>query len=91
MKYRIIRKKLKNDLLINLWIKSENDWNKALANIEKKYPEGTDINNYDQLDYGGYIIGCNMIRFDWANVLKRSKKLGFGYKYINIYHNEQIK
>ena len=76
MKYRIIRKKLKNDLLINLWIKSENDWNKALANIEKKYPEGTDINNYDQLDYGGYIIVCNMIRFDWANVLKEVKNLG---------------
>ena len=91
MKYRIIRKKLKNDLLINLWIKSENDWNEALANIEKKYPEGTDINNYDQLDYSAYVVGCNMIRFDWANVLKRAKKLGFCYKYINRYHNEQIK
>lgn len=91
MKYRIIRKKLKNDLLINLWIKSETDWNAALTNIEKKYPEDTDINNYDQLDYAAYIIGCNMIRFDWANVLKRAKKLGFGYKYINRYHNEQIK
>ena len=91
MQYRIIRKKLKNDLLINLWIKSENDWNEALTNIEKKYPKYTDINNYNQLDYAAYVIGCNMIRFDWANVLKRSKKLGFGYKYINRYHNEQIK
>ena len=91
MKYRIIRKKLKNDLLINLWIKSETDWNAALTNIEKKYHEGTDINNYDQLDYAAYVVGCNMIRFDWTNVLKRSKKLGFGYKYINRYHNEQIK
>ena len=91
MKYRIIRKKLKNDLLINLWIKSETDWNAALANIEKKYLEDTDINNYDKLDYAAYIIGCNMIRFDWANVLKRAKKLGFGYKCINRYHNEQIK
>ena len=91
MKYRIIRKKLKNDLLINLWIKSENDWNEALTNIEKKYPEGTDINNYNQLDYTAYVIGCNMIRFDWTNTLKRAKKLGFGYKYINRYHNDQIK
>ena len=91
MKYRIIRKKLKNDLLINLWIKSETDWNVALTNIEKKYPEGTDINNYDKLDYAAYVVGCNMIRFDWTNVLKRSKKLGFGYKYINRYRNEQIK
>ena len=91
MKYRIIRKKLKNDLLINLWIKSETDWNVALTNIEKKYPECTDINNYDQLDYAAYVVGCNMIRFDWTNVLKRSKKLGFGYKCINRYHNEQIK
>ena len=90
MKYRIIRKKLKNDAWLNLWIKSEKDWNAVLINIEKKYSESTDVNDYDQLDYASYVIACDMMRFDWTNVLKRGKKLGFGYKYINRYFNEQI-
>ena len=45
MKYRIIRKKLKNDLLINLWIKSETDWNVALTNIEKNPENAVKITN----------------------------------------------
>lgn len=90
MKFRIIRKKIKKHHICDMWLKCSDDWSKALDHINTKYLEGTDINDYEQIDQDIYIIGCNMLRFDWANYLKEGEKIGFGYRIMNKYANEKL-
>ena len=85
MKFRIIRKKLKKDALLNLWIKSFKDWEIVLNNIRSKY---LIIYNIDNIDSSSYTVGCDMIKFDYRNILKRGEQLGFRHKIINKYLNE---
>jgi len=85
MKFRIVRKKLKKDVLLNLWVKSLKDWEIALGNITDKYPDV--ICAYNQMDSCSYNVGYDMMEFDWQNILKRGEQLGFGNKIIYKYFN----
>lgn len=89
MKWRIKRKKIKKHHICDMWLKCDDDWNKALRNIEAKYPEGTDINDFEKTDGDIYILGCEMMRFDWLCYLDEGEKIGFGYKDMNHYANER--
>ncbi len=73
-----------------MWLRSMDDWHNALDNIEKKYPKNTDVNDYDKIDQDIYIIGCDMLRFDWSNYLDEGEKIGFGYKDMNHYACEKM-
>ena len=90
MKFRIIRKKIKKHHIIDMWLRSMDDWHNALDKISAKYPKDTDINDYDKIDQDIYIVGCDMLRFDWSNYLKAGEKIGFGYRIINKYANEKF-
>ena len=90
MKYRIIRKKIKKHHICDMWLKCEDDWHNALNNIEKKYGHD-DPNKFDKIDSDLYCIGCDMLRFDWANYLNEGEKIGFGYRIMNKYANEKLK
>lgn len=83
MKFRIVRKKLKKDILFNLWVKSLKDWEIVLGNITDKYPDV--MCAYNQMDSCSYNVGYDMMEFDWQNILKRGEKLGFGSKVISKY------
>ena len=89
MKWRIKRKKIKKHHICDMWLKCEDDWSKALDKISAKYPEDTDINNYNKMDQDIYGIGCDMMRFDWANYLDEGEKIGFGYSDMNHYACEK--
>ena len=89
MKWRIKRKKIKKHYIIDMWLNSMDEWHNALFNIEAKYPKDTDVNDYNKMDSDLYIIGCDMLRFDWNNVLNEGKKIGFGYRDLNHYTNER--
>ena len=71
-----------------MWLKCSEDWHIALCNIEAKYPEGIDPNDYDKTDGEVYIIGCEMLRYDWNQYLIEGEKIGFGYRDMNHYANE---
>lgn len=88
MKWRIKRKKIKKHHICDMWLKCSDDWHTALCNIEAKYPEGTDPNDYEKTDGEVYITGCEMLRFDWCEYLKCGEQIGFGYKDMNHYANE---
>lgn len=91
MKWRIKRKKIKKHHICDMWLKCEDDWHKALSKIEAKYPKGTDINNYEKTDGDIYILGCEMMRFDWCNYLLEGEKIGFGFWDMNHYACEKWK
>lgn len=88
MKWRIKRKKIKKYHICDMWLKCSDDWHAALCNIEAKYPKVTDPNDYDKIDSDIFIIGCDMLRYDWNQYLNEGKKIGFGYKDMNHYANE---
>lgn len=85
MKFRIVRKKLKKDALLNLWIKSLKDWEIVLNNIRRKY---LIVPKNDNIDSSSYTVGCDMVKFNYQNILKRGEQLGFRHKVINKYFNE---
>lgn len=88
MKFRIIIKKLKKDVLLNLWIKSLKDWEIAIDDISHRYtyPGGVYMKYY--MDSSSYAVSCSMLRFDWQKILKRGEQLGFRHKIIKKYFNE---
>lgn len=89
MKWRIKRKKIKKHHICDMWLKCEDDWHIALRNIEAKYPKDTDINDFEKTDGDIYILGCEMMRFDWNCYLDEGEKIGFGYRDMNHYANER--
>lgn len=76
MKYRIAKKKLKKDALLNLWIKSDLEWADAFMAAEKRGDETS------------MIVIADMSRYDWLKILDRGERLGFGYRTINKYFCE---
>jgi len=88
MKFRIIRKKLKKDALLNLWIKSFKDWEIVLDDISHRYPYPGGVYMKYRMDSSSFSVSCSMLRFDWENILKRGEQLGFRHKIINKYFNE---
>ena len=71
-----------------MWLKSSNDWHKAITNIQNKYGHD-DANKYDHIDFCQVVIACNMLRYDWIQYLNEGKKIGFGYRVMNKYANEK--
>ena len=87
MKWRIKRKKIKKHHILDMWLRSMDDWHNALNNIEKKYGHD-DPNKFDKMDSDLYGIGCDMLRYDWNQYLIEGEKIGYGYKDMNHYANE---
>lgn len=75
MKYRIIRKKLKRCKLLELWLKSSNEWSRVFQNTS----DGC-IKN----------IAADFLRYDWTQILKIGERMGFSYRIMNRFYNEWI-
>lgn len=75
MKYRIARKKLKRNKLLELWLKSNTEWLKISQETKNESVK---------------IIASNFLRYDWLQILKVGEHLGFGYKIMNRYFGEYI-
>jgi hypothetical protein len=73
MKYRIARKKLKRNKLLELWLRSDYDWLRVFQNTS---------------DESVKIIAANFSRYDWLQILKVGEQMGFGYRIINRFYNE---
>lgn len=88
MKSRIIQKKIKRNVPINLWFNSMKDWSNITKCIANKYAEDTDPNNYNEIDFTNYVIACDFLRYDWLKILEVGKKFGFTYNNLNTYFNK---
>lgn len=73
MKQRIVNKKLKNDILVNLWIKrwrhSIDVMNSILLQINSK-----DYNDHNSIWYLRFKIDKWMIDYEYSQIFKISKK-----------------
>ena len=73
MKQRIVNKKLKNDVLVNLWIKrwrhSMVVMNSILLRINSK-----DYNNHNSIWYCRFKIGKWMVDYEYSQIFKIGKK-----------------
>ena len=73
MKYRIIRKKLKKSKLLELWLKSSDEWSKVFQETK---------------DESVKIIAADFLRYDWMQILETGEHMGFGWKAINRFFGE---
>jgi hypothetical protein len=73
MKYRIARKKLKRSKLLELWLKSDDEWLRVFQSTT---------------DESVKIIAADFSRYNWLQILKVGEHLGFGWKIMNRFVGE---
>ena len=74
MKQRIVNKKLKKDVLLNLWIKQ---WRHTLDNMNNYImPQGTqkDYQDHTSIWYCRFKLGMWMMDYEFLQVLKTGRK-----------------
>lgn len=78
MKYRIAKKKLKRSAIINLWLKSIDNWYavRQAADLRK--------------DFDSLGISMDMIYYDWEQILREGHKIRIKERIIKKYYDSNI-